>query len=151
MLEREADPRALHKLAAACGAYRHPALRRALKGLWDARGGRLEGLFYAQAAVLASLGAQDSGLEEDRAVILKVGVMWRVLFVWFGWVHAEGWGMEGEDSPVVYFQTSTPQHPPKNRNSTPMTPPTPPPPRAPPTRTTSGPTSCAAGPWRAWP
>ena len=42
MLAREADPRALYKLVAACGGFRHPALRLALKGLWDARGARLE-------------------------------------------------------------------------------------------------------------
>jgi len=42
MLAREEDPRALHKIATACGAFRHPSLRKALREAWDARGTRLQ-------------------------------------------------------------------------------------------------------------
>jgi hypothetical protein len=42
MLAREEDPRALHKIATACGAFRHASLRKALRDAWDTRAARLE-------------------------------------------------------------------------------------------------------------
>lgn len=33
---------------------------------------KTQGLYHAQAALLSSLGAQDSGLEEDRELLLQV-------------------------------------------------------------------------------
>ncbi|EWM30660.1 peptidase m1 membrane alanine aminopeptidase [Nannochloropsis gaditana] len=66
LLRAEKDPRALHHIAEACGAFRHPLLRDALLDVWT----RQWDLYRAKAEILTSLGSQND--VQDLELLLDI-------------------------------------------------------------------------------